>query len=64
MAFQDRFTYFHHDIIQAIEVDQDLDYVLNFASPASPARNGQFLLGLWGPLGQWTLELESTVLSL
>ena len=33
---QDRFTYFHHDIIQAIEVDQDLDYVLNFASPASP----------------------------
>merc|ERR1711964_263129 len=33
---QDRFTYFHHDIIQAIEVDQGLDYVLNFASPASP----------------------------
>jgi len=33
---QDRFTYFHHDIIQAIEVDQNLDYVLNFASPASP----------------------------
>ena len=33
---QDRFTYLHHDIIQALEVDQDLDYVLNFASPASP----------------------------
>ena len=33
---QDRFTYLHHDIIQALEVDQDLDYVLNFARPASP----------------------------
>jgi dTDP-glucose 4,6-dehydratase len=33
---QDRFTYLHHDIIQVLEVDQDLDYVLNFASPASP----------------------------
>ena len=33
---QNRFTYLHHDIIQVLEVDQDLDYVLNFASPASP----------------------------
>jgi len=30
------FTYINHDITSPIEVEHDLDYVLNFASPASP----------------------------
>jgi len=32
----DRFQFIKHDITQAIQVDGPLDYVLNFASPASP----------------------------
>ena len=30
------FTYINHDITSPIEIEHDLDYVLNFASPASP----------------------------
>ena len=32
----DRFQFIKHDITQTIQVDGPLDYVLNFASPASP----------------------------
>ena len=31
-----RFAYIEHDIINPLRVEQDFDYVLNFASPASP----------------------------
>ncbi|MBB73691.1 MAG: NAD-dependent dehydratase [Planctomycetaceae bacterium] len=33
---RERFTYIAHDIIHPLEIDVDLDYILNFASPASP----------------------------
>ncbi len=32
----DRFQFIHHDVTQTIAVDGPLDYVLHFASPASP----------------------------
>ncbi len=32
----DRFQFIHHDVTQAIDVDGSLDYILHFASPASP----------------------------
>ena len=32
----EKFTYVEHDITKSLEIDRDLDYVLNFASPASP----------------------------
>ena len=32
----DRFTYMNHDVTHPLEIERDLDYVLNFASPASP----------------------------
>jgi len=32
----ERFTYLNHDITQSLDISLDLDYVLNFASPASP----------------------------
>lgn len=33
----DRFQFINHDVTRTIQVDGPLDYVLNFASPASPA---------------------------
>ena len=33
-----KFTFLEQDICQSIDVDQDIDYVFNFASPASPPR--------------------------
>lgn len=33
---EDRFTFFHHDVTKFIHVPGDLDYILHFASPASP----------------------------
>ena len=32
----DRFEFHHHDVSQFIHVKGDLDYILHFASPASP----------------------------
>ena len=32
----ERFLYIDHDVVMPIEIEQDVDYVLNFASPASP----------------------------
>ncbi len=32
----ERFTYLNHDITQSLDINLNLDYVLNFASPASP----------------------------
>ena len=36
LAAHPGFTYINHDITSPIEIEHDLDYVLNFASPASP----------------------------
>lgn len=36
LAAHPGFTYINHDITSPIEIEYDLDYVLNFASPASP----------------------------
>ena len=32
----EQFTFIHHDITMHIELEGDLDYILHFASPASP----------------------------
>lgn len=31
-----RFTFYNHDVTQYISMDEDIDYILHFASPASP----------------------------
>ena len=36
LLHSERFTYMNHDVTRPLEIEQDLDYVLNFASPASP----------------------------
>ncbi|OUU21853.1 MAG: NAD-dependent dehydratase [Planctomycetia bacterium TMED53] len=36
LLHNERFTYMNHDVTLPIEIERDLDYVLNFASPASP----------------------------
>ncbi|NNC84229.1 MAG: SDR family oxidoreductase [Flavobacteriales bacterium] len=33
---QDRFEFYHHDVSKFVHVPGDLDYILHFASPASP----------------------------
>ncbi len=33
---QERFNFFHHDVSKFVHVPGDLDYILHFASPASP----------------------------
>ena len=36
LAGHSRFTFIHYDVTQYIFIDGDLDYILHFASPASP----------------------------
>lgn len=36
LASNTRFTFIKHDIVNSLNLRQDIDYVLNFASPASP----------------------------
>jgi len=36
LASNTRFTFIKHDIVSPLNLRQDIDYVLNFASPASP----------------------------
>ena len=33
------FEFIHHDVTKFIELEGKLDYILHFASPASPIRN-------------------------
>lgn len=33
---EERFTFYHHDVSKFVHVPGDLDYILHFASPASP----------------------------
>jgi len=36
LASESRFRWLQHDICEPLHVDQSVDYVLHFASPASP----------------------------
>src|SRR5205823_7057882 len=39
-AFRDRpgFTFLEHDVVQPMKIDGELDWVMHFASPASPPK--------------------------
>ena len=42
----ERFEFHHHDVSTFVHLEGDLDYILHFASPASPIDYLKFLLKL------------------